>query len=98
MNDELLNQNPSLKPRRPLEQRLAQRPAVLARLHQLADTLDESVGDESTADHAEERVTEQVRRLAQEVLGQWAREAQAHTQDQVPTRHPEAIHHGKKKR
>jgi hypothetical protein len=98
MNDELLKLNPSLKPRRPLEQRLAHRPEVLARLHQLADTLDESVGDDSTAEQAEERVTAQVRQLAQEVLGQWAREANAHTQAHVTTRHPEAIHHGKKKR
>ncbi|MSU57005.1 MAG: ISKra4 family transposase [Pedosphaera sp.] len=97
LNDELLKQNPSLKPRRPLEQRLAQRPAVRARLHQLAATLDESVGDDPTADQAEERVTEQVRRLALEVLGQWAREANAHTQAQVMTHHPEASHHGKKK-
>jgi hypothetical protein len=80
-----------------LEQRLAHRPEVLARLHQLADTLEQSVGDDCTADQAEERVSAQVRQLAQEVLAQWAHEAQAHTQAQVPTRHPSAIHHGKKK-
>jgi hypothetical protein len=82
---------------RPLEQRLAHRPDVLARLHQLADTLDDSVGDDCTADQAEERVSEQVRQLAREVLAQWAQEANAHTQAQVPTRHPAAIRHGKKK-
>jgi hypothetical protein len=83
-------------PRRPLEERLAHRPAVLERLHQLADTLEQSVGDDCTADQAEERVSEHVRRLAQEVLEQWAREANAHTQAQVPTRHPAASRHGKK--
>lgn len=31
--------------RRPLEERLAQRPALLARLHALADHLDQSVAD-----------------------------------------------------
>lgn len=98
MNDERSKPTPSSTLRRPLEQRLVHRPDVLARLHQLADTLDESVGDDCTADQAEERVTEQVRPLALEVLGQWAREANAHTQAEVPRRQPSAIQHGKKKR
>lgn len=97
MNDELPKRTQPSTPRRPLEQRLAHRPEVLARLHQLADTLDQSVGDDCTADEAEERVSEQVRQLAQEVLAQWAHEANAYTQAQVPARHPTAIHHGKKK-
>ena len=98
MNDELSKSSPSSTPRRPLEQRLAHRPEVLARLHQLADTLDQSAGDDCTADQAEERVREHVRQLALEVLGQWAREANAHTQAQVPRQQPSAIQHGKKKR
>jgi hypothetical protein len=97
MNDELPKLTQPSTHRRPLEQRLAHRPEVLARLHQLADTLDASVGDDCTADQAEERVSQQVRQLAQEVLAQWAQEANAHTQAQVPTRHPSAIRHGKKK-
>ncbi|MCG3147017.1 MAG: hypothetical protein PCFJNLEI_01481 [Verrucomicrobiae bacterium] len=96
MNDELPKSTQPATHHRPLEQRLAHRPEVLARLHQLADTLDESVGDACTADQAEERVCQQVRQLAQEVLTQWAQEANAHTQSQVPTRHPTAIRHGKK--
>ena len=98
MNDERLEFKTGSTPRLPLEQRLAHRPDVLARLHELADTLDQSVTDDCTADEAEERVSAQVRQLAQEVLGQWAREAEAHTQAQVPQRRPEAIHYGKKKR
>ena len=98
MNDELPKPNKPSPARRSLEQRLAHRPDVLERLHQLADTLDQSVGDDCTADQAEERVSEQVRQLAVEVLGQWAREANAHAQAQVPTQQPSAIHHGKKKR
>ena len=97
MNDELPKRTRPIPSRRPLEQRLARRPEVLERLHQLADTLEQSVGDDCTADQAEERVSAQVRQLAQEVLAQWAYEANAHTQAQVPTRHPAAIHHGKKK-
>jgi hypothetical protein len=97
MNNELTKPTQSSSLCRPLEERLAHRPDVLARLHQLADTLDQSVGDDCTADQAEERVREQVRQLAQDVLAQWAHEANAHTQAQVPTRHPSAIRHGKKK-
>ena len=97
MNDELINgPKPSIA-RRPLEERLAHRPEVLERLHQLADTLDRSVNDDSTADQAEERVSVQVRQLALEVLAQWAHEANAHTQAQVPRQYPSAIGHGKKK-
>jgi hypothetical protein len=96
MNDELPKSTPSSTPRRPLDERLAHRPAVLARLHQLADTLEQSVEDDCTADQAEDRVTEHVRHLAREVLEQWAQEANAHTQAQVPTHHPVAIRHGKK--
>jgi hypothetical protein len=96
MNDELPKSTPSFTPRRSLEERLAHRPAVLARLHQLADTLEQSVEGDCTADQAEGRVSEQVRQLAREVLEQWAHEANAHTQAAVPTHHPEAIRHGKK--
>ena len=97
MNDELSNSTKTSTPRRSLEQRLAHRPAMLARLHQLADTLEQSVGDDCTADQAEERVSAQVRQLALEVLAQWAHEANVHTQAQVPRQHPAAIRHGKKK-
>jgi len=97
MNDELPKRIQPSTLRRPLEERLAHRPAVLERLHQLADTLEQSVGDDSTADQAEGRVSEQVRQLARDVLEQWAHEANVHTQAQVPTHHPEAIRHGKKK-
>jgi hypothetical protein len=98
MNDELPKSKDVSTSRRPLEQRLAHRPDVLARLHELADTLDQSVTDDCTADEAVVRVSAQVRHLAQELLGQWAREADAHTQAQMPQRHPEAIRYGKKKR
>lgn len=98
MNDELSHPKPVFISRQPLEQRLAHRPDVLARLHELADTLEQSVADNSTADLAEDRVSAQVRQLAREVLEQWAREANDHAQAQVRTHHPEAIQNGKKKR
>jgi hypothetical protein len=98
MNDELSNPIKTATWRRPLEERLADRPDVLARLQELADTLDPSITDDCTADQAEERVSQQVRQLAQEVLAQWAHEANAHVQAQVRAHQPEAVRHGKKKR
>ena len=46
MNDELTNPKPVSIFRPPLEQRRAHRPDVLARRHELADTLGQSVADE----------------------------------------------------
>lgn len=94
-----MNDEPSVKlsaTRRSLEVRLAQRPELLARLHRILDTLDHSVTDGCDAHAAEERVIEQLRQLGQEVLGQWAQEAHAQAQAQVPAHHPEARAHGKK--
>jgi hypothetical protein len=96
MNDEPSLVNEPAARRRTLEERLAQRPALLARLHELADHLDQSVADGSDAHRAEEWVRTQLRQLGQEVLSQWAVEANAHTQAQVRTQHPQASAHGKK--
>lgn len=94
MNDEL-SVNLSAT-RRSLEVRLAGRPELLARLHHLLDTLDHAIADGCDAHVAEDRVIAELRQLGQEVLGQWAQEANAQTQAQVPAQHPEARAHGKK--
>ena len=59
MNDECSLVNGPAVPRCTLEERLAQRPALLARLHALADHLDQSVADGSDAHRAEEWVRAQ---------------------------------------
>jgi hypothetical protein len=82
--------------RRSLEVRLAQRPELRARLDRILDMLDHSVADGCDAHAAEERVIGQQRQLGQEVLGQWAQEANAQAQSQVPAHHPQASAHGKK--
>lgn len=79
---------------RALEERLAQRPELRARLHHIHDTPGESVADGSDAHAAEERVIQELRQLGQELLGRWAH--QAHAQAQVRTQHPHASQHGKK--
>lgn len=96
MNDEPRLSNAADPSRRNLETRLAARPQLRARLHQILDTLDQSVADGCDAHSAEERVIEELRQLGQEVLSQWAEESHAQVQAQVPAQHPGAIRHGKK--
>jgi hypothetical protein len=97
MNDEPALPSCVSKTHGALEERLGHRPELLARLHHILDTLDQSVADGSDAHAAEERVSKELRQLGQEVLGHWAHEAAAHAQAQVRRQHPQAIQHGKKK-
>lgn len=97
-----MNDEPALPfcvstPRRALEERLAHRPELLARLHHILDTLDQAVADGADAHDAEDRVIEELRQLGREVLGHWARETHDQLQTQVHRQHPQAIQHGKKK-
>jgi hypothetical protein len=98
MNDELPSKSSGSKPRRRLEERLTQRPELLERLHEMVDTLEQSVRDRCDAHEAEDRVVDETRKLGQTVLDQWAQEASARIQAQVPIAHPQASKNGKRKR
>jgi hypothetical protein len=97
MNDEPAPPSRVSKTHRALEERLAHRPELRARLHHLLDTLDQSVADGSDAHAAEERVIQELRQFGQELLGRWAHEAEAQAQTQMRTQQPHASQHGKKK-
>jgi hypothetical protein len=96
MKDELPLKSPRTQNRRRLEERLAQRPKLLERLHEIVDTLEESVADGCDAHDAEDRVVEEIRKLGRTVLGQWAQEANEQIQGQVPAEHSQASKNGKK--
>jgi hypothetical protein len=96
MNDELHLKSSRSKNRRRLEERLAQRPELLERLHEIVDTLEESVADGSNAHDAEDRVVEEIRKLGRTVLSHWAQEANEQIQRKVPVEHPQACKNGKK--
>lgn len=81
----------------PLEQRMANRPRVMARFHLIADMLDQAVAAGCTADEAEARAIEHVRRLGGELLADWAQEQQAGSLARARDQHPQAIKHIKKK-
>jgi hypothetical protein len=94
MNDE---HKPETGKTVPLEQRLAKRPRVMARFHLIADMMDQAVAAGCTADEAEERAIEHVRRLGGELLEDWAQEQQAGSLARARDLHPQAIKHIKKK-
>ena len=98
MKDEPPANTPALTPDlRSLEQRLARRPQVLARLHRLADLMDHAIVQGATADEAEARAIEQIRLLGRELLEDWAQEKQTHSLAQAQVEYPQAIKHVKKK-
>jgi hypothetical protein len=55
-----------------LAARLAQYPELRARFEEILSVIENEQGDTFTADEAEERAFEQVRKLGQEVLQSWA--------------------------
>ena len=54
---------------------MANHPRLRARFLAIADMVDQAVQEGCTADEAEERAIEQIRKLGQEVLTEWAEKA-----------------------
>jgi hypothetical protein len=94
MNDELPD-----APKRTvsLEARFADRPHVLARLHDIADMMDKAIEGGASADEAEEMAIEQLRHLGADVLADYARQKQSASLRRAQEQHPQAILHIKKK-
>ena len=94
MNDEL----PDLPQRTDsLEARFADRPHVLARLHDIADMMDKAIAGGATADEAEEMVIEQLRQLGADVLSDYAMQKQNQSLQRAQEKNPQASKHIKKK-
>lgn len=96
MNDEQPLRTSKTQNRGRLEERLAQRPELLERLHEIVDRLEQTVGDGSDAHEAEDRVVEEIRKLGRSVMEQWAQETNEKIQGEVPSKHSRAQKHGKK--
>lgn len=60
-----------------LDERFAQRPHLRRRLLSIADMIDQAVAEGCTAHEAEARAIEQIRKLGNEVLRDWAEKAEA---------------------
>ena len=95
MNTELPNSNPK---EQSLDQRLAHRPRLRQRFLAIADMIDQAVAEGCTAHEAEARAIEQIRKLGQEVLTDWAEKAEPQARQRAQAENPKLIHYGKKKR
>jgi hypothetical protein len=94
MSDELPKTS---KEKLSLDARFASRPHVHARLHAIADMMDQAIANGATADQAEEMAIEQLRELGGDVLSDWAQQKQAESVQQAQKENPSAIRHIKKK-
>jgi hypothetical protein len=94
MNDELPRK---VKSELPLDARFASRPHVRARLHAIADMMDQAIAEGATADEAEEMAIEQLRELGGDVLTDWAQQKQAESMSKMQKEDPSVIRHIKKK-
>lgn len=79
-----------------LAERLAQYPELQARLEEILALVENSQGDANTADEAEERAIEQVRRLGQEIMQGWAERKHERVVGEYDSR-PDHRRKGKKK-
>ena len=79
-----------------LAARLAHHPELRARFEEILSVVENEQGDTFTADEAEERAFEQVRRLGQEVLQSWAERKHERLVQEYDTRR-DTRRRGKKK-
>jgi hypothetical protein len=93
MKHELSSDNP----RRSLDERFQSRPQVYARLQRIANMMDQAIAQGATADEAEERAIEEIQKLGQDLLGDWAQESQQQCLERARQQHPKASKHAKKK-
>jgi len=82
---------------RTLDERFAQRPHTYRRLQEIADQMDQAIGDGATADEAEAMAMEQMQKLGGEMLQDWAEAKQQQALKQAQAEHPRSIKHIKKK-
>jgi hypothetical protein len=80
-----------------LDERFAHRPALRQRLLSIADTIDQAVEEGCSAHEAEARAIEQVRKLGQEILTDWALQAEQSAGRQAREQNPDLSLHKKKR-
>ena len=64
------------------EERLVKYPEIRGRMEEILGIIENTKGDANTADEAEERAVEEVRKLGQEMLGAWAKEKEAKLEEE----------------
>jgi hypothetical protein len=95
MNDELPGK--CAHPARSLDERFADKPHMRGRLLEIADLLDELVAQGCTAHEAEARAIQEIRKLGQGMLTEWAEKSEAAAVVQARAQDPKLHPYRKKK-
>lgn len=93
MNTELPNSNQN---EQSLDQRFANRPRLRQRLLSIADMIDQAVAEGCTAHEAEARAIEQIRKLGNELLTDWAEKSEPEARLKAQEKNAKLIDYGKK--
>jgi hypothetical protein len=93
VNTELPNSNQN---EQSLDHRFANRPRLRRRLLSIADMIDQAVAEGCTAHQAEARAIEQIRKLGNELLSDWAEKSEPDARLKAQEKNPKLIHYGKK--
>ena len=96
MNNELPS-NESTNQTQSLDQRFADKPHVRRRLLEIADMIDELVAQGCTAHEAEARAIEEIRKLGQGILTEWAEKAESTAVAEARAQNPKLQPYRKKK-
>jgi hypothetical protein len=84
--------------KRSLEERLKAHPSLRERFYQILSIAEDSEGNIEKADDAEQRVIDELRRLGQEVLEDWANRKEKQKAEELKNGlDGKAVGHGKKK-
>jgi hypothetical protein len=94
MNDELLSKLPNTP--RSLDECFADKPHMRRRLFEISDMVDELVAQGCTAHEAEARAIEQIRKLGNGVLTDWAEKSEQAAQAKARAANPKLQPYRKK--
>jgi hypothetical protein len=94
MNSELPSQNS--KPQRSLDECFADKPHVRQRLLEISDMIDSLVAQGCTAHEAEARAIQEIRRLGNGILTEWADKSQKAAVDKACAQDPKLQPYRKK--
>ncbi|HBZ57161.1 MAG TPA: hypothetical protein DEO88_17280 [Syntrophobacteraceae bacterium] len=86
----------SERKKRSLEERLQEHPGLCKRLESILDIAENADGALKTADEAEQRAIEELRRLGNELIQQWAINQEQKVVDDLGKQTARPVGHGKK--
>jgi hypothetical protein len=95
MNSELPSKLPN--PQQSLDERFADKPHVRQRLLEIADMIDELVAQGCTAHEAEARAIEEIRKLGNGILTEWAHQSESAAVTKARAQDPKLQPYRKKK-